>query len=777
MLLVLAVVLLALGLAGFLAGALGVPDDVVALLDQRASVISMVAGLAGLIVQLRVPAKAPSPRMVGLPRPPARRFVGRDHALRRLMAAREGGAGVRGRVICGLGGIGKSELALQYAHAHRARYELVWWIPAESAGQVRTGLAELGRALAAAAACRGPDGPGSLADRDAVAYALAWLGGHGKWLLVFDDVRDPEELEPYLGRLERGEVLITSRRTTGWDAVAVPISLPALPPQAAVTLLTDLIGGAGLDAAEVRGPADGPGSETADLRGPASGSGTEAANLHDATGGSELEVAGLRGLVDELGCLPLALVQAGGYIARTPGMTVTRYRRLLAAAPGRMHAAAPPGQSAADRHVIAQVWQVTRDTLAARDPLTVELLRLLACYAPDVLPMNALGTSVDVAESVALLAGYSMITLTGPGETAGQPLIGMHRLVHAVIRAELGDDDRRALRERAARLIEAALPGGPEDLSRWPLYARLLPHVRTVLTPDSPGTAEAIQYLAARGDLRTAHAWQRDRHTALHAALGPEHPGVLAARHDLAHYQGRAGDARAARDEFAALLPVRERVHGPEHPLALATRHALTLWTGQAGDPAAARDGAAALLPIRERVLGAEHPDTLITRHDLAYWTGQAGDPESARDQLLALLPVRERIFGPEHLQVMACRHVLTVLIGVLGDAPAARDEFAALARVQERLRGPDHPVTMNARHELARWTGEAGDPRSARRQFAALLPVRRRVQGPDHPDTVLARDALAYWEQRCRTARRRFTVARSRPRPRTGRAAATRRS
>ncbi|MBB5773526.1 tetratricopeptide repeat protein [Nonomuraea jabiensis] len=709
--------LLALGMVGFLIDAFGLPDDVLALLDQRASVISMVVGLIGLIVQVRPPGRAPEPplRVVELPRPPARHFIGRDHALRQLTAAMRGEAGVISQAICGLGGIGKSELALQYAHAHRGDYELIWWIPAENASQVRSGLAELGRALTAAVTSRGQDGTASiapLAEQDAFAYALAWLAGRRRWLLIFDNVEDPHELDPLLGRLERGHVVITSRRSTGWDAISGQILLPELPPQEAVALLADLIGP----------PVP--------------------------------ERAHLESLADELGFLPLALVQAGGYIAETPGMTVADYRRLLAAVPSRMYAASPPGQHQAGRPVIARVWQVTRHTLAARAPLTVELLRLLACYAPTDLPINALGTSMDVAESVALLASYSMITLIRPeqtrfGDTSERPLVVMHRLVHAVIRAELTDEHRHTLGERAAHLLEAALPTDPENIGSWSLYARFLPHVRTVLAPDSAGTLQAIRYLAASGDLRTAHAWQRDRHAALHAALGPEHPGTLAARHDLARYRGRAGDAGAARDEFAALLPLQERIHGPDHPRVLATRHAHALWTGQAGDPTAARDGAAALLPIRERVLGPEHPDTLGTRHDLAYWTGQAGDLEAARDQLLALLPISERVLGPEHPQTLGSRHVLAVLLGRLGDAPAAREQFAALIRVHERVQGPDHPTTLNARHELARWTGEAGDAASARDQFAALLPVRRRVQGPDHPDTLIACDALAYWKRR----------------------------
>jgi hypothetical protein len=92
-------------------------------------------------------------------------------------------------------------------------------------------------------------------------------------------------------------------------------------------------------------------------------------------------------------------------------------------------------------------------------------------------------------------------------------------------------------------------------------------------------------------------------------------------------------DAAGTRDQYAALLPIQERVLGPEHPDTLTTRASLALWTGKAGNPAEARDQSTALLPIRKRVLGAEHPATLATRHNLATWTGEAGNAAGARDQ------------------------------------------------------------------------------------------------------------------------------------------------
>ncbi|WP_030455783.1 NB-ARC domain-containing protein [Herbidospora cretacea] len=207
---------------------------------------------------LTVPAGLP-----GLPRPPAAMFLGRRQVLTRLRttlttppktpgrppsrppAARPAGsAGVEPVVITqaavyGLGGIGKSELALQYAARHRGAYGLVWWIDADTPAQIQTSLAGLTRAI-----CAGADSVAASAAtaQEAADWALAWLAAHPGWLLVFDNVEDAGDLHPYLGRLTGGHVLITTRRDTGWrDLGCTPISLEVLDPEPARQLLTQKI--------------------------------------------------------------------------------------------------------------------------------------------------------------------------------------------------------------------------------------------------------------------------------------------------------------------------------------------------------------------------------------------------------------------------------------------------------------------------------------------------------------------------------------------------------
>ena len=216
-----------------------------------------------------------------LPRLPAKVFVGRDSALNQLSSALEADATrVVTQAIYGLGGVGKSELALQHAQSNRAGYTLTWWITAEDSAQIEAGLAGLAGRL-----CREIKLAGTTTD--AAAWALAWLQAHEGWLLVLDNVSDPDDIHPLLAQLTSGHILITTRRDVGWDQVADPIRLDILDPGPAAELLV--------------------------------------ARSRQGDQGSE-DAAGL--IAAELGYLPLALEQAAAHVIETR-ITLPDYRQLL----------------------------------------------------------------------------------------------------------------------------------------------------------------------------------------------------------------------------------------------------------------------------------------------------------------------------------------------------------------------------------------------------------------------------------------------------------------
>ncbi|MEV4175471.1 FxSxx-COOH system tetratricopeptide repeat protein [Nonomuraea sp. NPDC049709] len=628
--------------------------------------------------------------MAALPRPASRVFVGREKELVQLEEAFGDTARLTVQVVCGLGGVGKSELALQYVDSRRGRYPLIWWIDSAAPETLLTGLADLARGIASGSAS---SAAGRVTNEEAVSWVIAWLAAHPGWLLVFDNATEAVSLRPYLGRLHGGHVLITTRRTVGWNDLCSPIILEVLSRQAAVRLLAEL----------TRSP----------------------------------DTEELDALAGELGDLPLALAQAGAYVAHTPGIGVRRYRELLRTSPKRMYASAAPGDD--PERLVAKVWAVTRARVEEISPLAIDLLNLLACFAADDLPRDVLiravgAEEVNAAEAMGVLSSYSMIGLVDDG-------ISVHRLVQAVTLHELDDRQRSTLRARAAESLVEILPDRPADPSNWPLYARLLPHVMVLLHAGSPGLSRTVDYLDAIADYATAVRLQQRVVDAACERAGAEHRSALTARARLARFTGMAGDAAGARDQYTRLRPLFERHFGPTHEQTLTLRVRLAEWTGEAGDRSDARGEYTRLIPLLDKVLGQEHPQTLYARMDFANWIGHLGDAATAYEVSAPLLPIAERVWGPEHPHTLTLRGCLAHFTGHIGDAAGARDQYAALLSLRRRYNGPDHPETLATSRDLATWIGEAGDPQQARDRLGELIPLFERTWGKEHPnETLVAR-------------------------------------
>ncbi|MDP4510289.1 tetratricopeptide repeat protein [Nonomuraea turcica] len=716
---------------------------------------------------------AAPPRLVNLPRHTGV-FVGRDDELAGLEAALRSGGDVVVAAVHGLGGVGKSTLAARYARAHAAGRTAggdgaglnpVWWITADSAAAVDAGLAALAVALQPELATAVP--LEALAQR-----ATAWLAAHQGWLLVLDNVVDPADVRPLLERTLTGQVLVTSRLGEGWHRLdAQVLRLDVLDEREAVDLLIR-IAAAGRSAEVVQ------------------------AGLNE-----ELPegMDGVLELVRELGCLPLAIEQAGAYLHQTR-LSPRGYLELLRAQPAVMYDRTARGTDS--ERTIASLWRLTLDQLADT-PLAGQLLRILAWYGAEPIPRTLLDGLHDeppeVQHALGELAAYNMITLDGDTVT-------VHRLVQAVARTpgdqhRPGDPHRKpadiaTARGRATQLLEQARPGGYEDPASWPRWRALLPHIDAMFSCTSPDAdiadahellrntglflvnqgaiGRALIYLKrcmtlaqrvydsdhpavlnTRASLAYAYqlAGNLRRAIPLHEAtladrervLGADHPDTLASRNNLAAAYRASGYLRRAIPLHEATLADRERVLGADHPDTLASRNNLALAYDEAGDPGRAIPLYEATLADREQVLGADHPDTLSTRGDLATARGNAGDSAGAAATLENLLTDQLRVLGPDHPDTLSTRGNLAYWRGATGDAAGAVAAFEELLTDHLRVLGPDHPDTLSTRSNLARWRGEAGDAAGAVAAFEELLTDRLRVLGPDHPRTLIARHNLAY--------------------------------
>ena len=584
----------------------------------------------------------------------------------------------------GLGGAGKISVALEHAHRHMDEYGVVWQFAAEDQATLLAGFAELGRELV---------GHDRFAAADHVAQVHGILAARpDAWLVVFDNAVGHAALRGVLPPAGHGHVIVTSQ-DPHWPA-GQAVEVPMLDVDVAAEFLVNRTGAADKNAA--------------------------------------------RDVAEELGGLPLALEQAAAYVEVT-GLGLAEYSGRIREQRAALLARGEP--LGYDKRV-ATTWCLAFGRLEQSAPSAVGLLRLLACCAPEAVPISRLfqprpglagqfgaevapvlipllGDPLAAADAIAALRRYSLVTLVGDGS------VMVHRLVQAVAADQMPADMAGQWRQAAAALVEEAIPADTSPPETWPTCAALLPHAQAALAADSGGMGRIANYVGASGGYAAARDLWRTIAEAREKILGCEHPDTLDARHALAYWTGKAGNVAAARDLFAALLPIFERVYGAEDPDTLAIRHRVAEWTGAAGDPAAARDLFAALLPVRERVLGPEHPDSLVTHGNLAYSTGEAGDPATARDLFAALLPAHERVLGPEHPFTLSTLHVLAHWTGEAGDPPRRPRPVrraAARPRADPRPRTPRHPVHPMQPRRLDWQSGRPGcRPRPVRRVAACL--------------------------------------------------------
>ncbi|MBS0449471.1 MAG: tetratricopeptide repeat protein, partial [Proteobacteria bacterium] len=432
--------------------------------------------------------------------------------------------------IYGMGGVGKTQLALKYSHSYRDQYAGVWWLRAQTPE---------GLQLDAQACCQAAGAP--LPDRVAPTQALnAWLQRQEHaWLLVYDNAESLESLHEHLPEAGPHHVLITSR-DPAWGSLAAPLQAGTWTGEQGADFLIERCG-------------------------------PIAARDHRDV---------WQALADALGGLPLALEQAAGYLEAT-AMQAGEYLELLGAA---RHSAALLDYGRIATGYEASVGATLALAFERLRPATRQLLGLLAWCAPEPVPERLFVGGADLLSGELAEAASDVIAWNDVVQelrrygiadrvVGAAPALQLHRLTLNVARhRSIGAE--REVRTLTA-LLGKLLPRAPESPVHWPLYARLLPHVQQLAEREfaPEGLAEPVelllyvaQYLRAGPALYAQSRRIEERLVAMcREKLGEEHADTLTSINNLAVTLSAQGDLAAARALQESVLEVRRRVLGEEH--------------------------------------------------------------------------------------------------------------------------------------------------------------------------------------------------------------------
>jgi tetratricopeptide (TPR) repeat protein len=495
---------------------------------------------------------------------------------------------VLAHALHGMGGVGKTQLAIEYAYRYASDYQVIWWIPADQIPLVRSSLAALAPRL-------GLDdvAPGRVEDAvSAVLDALRRGQPFDRWLVIFDNADQPEEIRDLIPT-GTGHVIVTSRNHR-WQSVADVVEVDVFTRQESLDFLSRRVPNVGADAANR--------------------------------------------LSEELGDLPLALEQAAALQVES-GMSVDEYLELLAKESSKVLAENPP----ADYPVpVAAAWSLSVARLQEQMPFAWELLRRLAFFGPEPIqrdllkngryvlgpPLQAdLGDAIMLSRATRELGRYALARVDNNRRT-----LQIHRLIQKLIRDDIDIRQAGGIRHEAHLLLAAADPDEPDDPEDWPRYDELLAHIVPSEVLGCTGAdprrlvRNVVRYLFVVGDLRTCDALSSEALDRWTAQSGPDDVDVLVLAGQRAALLWTQGDYAGAYELRTATLERMREVLGEDHE---ATLHVTNMYGADLrarGDFAAALELDGRTLERHLTLFGDDDPRTLMMTNNVAIDQALNGD-------------------------------------------------------------------------------------------------------------------------------------------------------
>jgi tetratricopeptide (TPR) repeat protein len=609
-------------------------------------------------------------------------FVGRTGALKELRDAltTDQGVAVVGRALVGVGGVGKTRLAVEYAWSRAADYSALLFASAHDPAALDSNLAVLASAEVL-------DLPLSEATEDLakIEAVLRWLEANPTWLLILDNVDDENAVAAVgqlMARLKGGHVIITSR------SAKFPASIPTFPvsiPTLALHILEEV-------------------AATEFLLRRTSGKRERAADDNSKA----------RAIAQELGGLPLALEQAGAHIS-AQRIGFQRYLKLLGDSHDRMLKLID--RTSIDYSVETAFAGALATSVDRLSPESRRLLERLAMLAPDPIPASLLDVTVpgeaadyDPHRACASLLTDSLVArVKEEGGSAGSYVV--HRLVQDFTRRAMSDQRHNKSLQEALAWVDAAFVGDPQDERSWPVLDPLTPHALAVAQrADDAGIFEPTAglfnkiglVLNAKGRVREAEPLIRRALVIHEVALGPDHPQVAATLNNLANLFQDKGRYAEAEPLYRRALAIYEASLGPNYPGVATGLNNLAQLLVDTGRFAEAEPLMRRALDTYVSAFGEDHPAVALSLSNLATLLQIENRPAEAEPLYRRALEIREKSLGPEHPSVATILNNLANLLRDTNRLAEAEPLYRRVIAIFEKSLGSDHPSAVRARDNIA---------------------------------------------------------------------------
>jgi tetratricopeptide (TPR) repeat protein len=689
--------------------------DLIGLAEERARAV-LLAGVGENVRMTRSPSPVPPessvlfpglfPSVWNISHRQNVNFTGREDVLGALESVLQSGRpSVPPQILWGLGGIGKTQIALEYLFRHLSDYELIWWLPAETPETLNSSYLALARAM------------GLPVDLDDPARSIAAvrrrLRENRRWLLIFDNAHDPRSIEQYLPEHSSGHILITTRNDTDWGSLGEP---------RAVTVWSE---GEALEFLLKR------------------------TRLPESVNASEL--------VHELGALPLALELAGAYIAED--QSFSRFLRAFRAHRRELLARQQPptGYQA----TIATTWLVSLAEVGKAASEAIDLLHLVCFFASEdflISDLEAGATNLPPRLAAALQDGrvheevlpalrqYSLIS-----KRAGR--ISVHRLVQTVVRDEMSPDCASLWSKAALGCLLALWPEGGEEPDQWEICERLVPHALAA-GENARGfwrgweRDHSFLFLRVAAYLRGRAEYGRAEEILARASAITPHVDAHGADllNEMALTELAMGNLETSESLAREALELDRKIFDYEHPRIARDAGTLgcVLWAQNRS--AEARDKFETAVDVLKKHRGNRGKEMALALTRLgATLVDEPGQVGRARGLFEQALAIDQEYSSGAH--IARDRNNLGSLYWRLEERDKAVKNFGEALELDEDLFGEDHPVVARDRNNLGLMCLERGDAVTAMAHLKQALQTLSKALGSAHPEVLGTRKLVVSTE------------------------------